>query len=296
MCPCRGLCPCRGFCPGLQDRTGCPAAAVSPGGRRKVTLVKVSTRQVAVAGLLGALTIALGLTPLGFVPVPTPAGSATTMHIPAIIAGVVEGPAVGAAVGAIFGSFSFYRAQTSANPVARMMFTDPLVAFVPRILIGVVAWAVFWLCMRGARVVGGSGRTGRILFAVGLGAVFAHTGYLFALEHGVLALPGQEPVPLGQLVSLGLGLAVGVLVGLAVWKVLSARAGAVGLAALAGSLTNTVGVLGLSVLRGYLPGPAALAVGILHGVPEMLVASVLTVLVYRGLSGPRLTPRRAASL
>jgi len=237
-----------------------------------MTLVKVSTRQVAVAGLLGALTIALGLTPLGFVPVPTPAGSATTMHIPAIIAGVVEGPAAGAAVGVIFGSFSFYRAQTQANPVARMMFTDPLIAFLPRILIGVVAWTVFWFCQRGATVT--TGRGARSLFAAAFGGVVAHTCYQAMFRYEML----------DGAAALGVGLATGAVVAAVVWKVLSVRAGAVGLAALAGSLTNTVGVLGLSVLRGYIPAPAALAVGVLHGIPEMLVASVLAVLVYRGLA------------
>src|SRR5438094_8457212 len=75
---------------------------------------RLSTRDIAVAGILGALAAALGYTPLGFVAFPTPAGSATAMHIPVLIAGVLGAPVVGAFVGAIFGLISLLRAGTSA--------------------------------------------------------------------------------------------------------------------------------------------------------------------------------------
>ncbi|MBE3598430.1 MAG: ECF transporter S component [Limnochordaceae bacterium] len=85
-----------------------------------------------VTALMSALVVALGLTPAGFVPVPTPAGAATTIHIPVILAALAEGPAAGAVTGLLFGAFSFWRAITAApNPIARMMFSDPLVAFGP---------------------------------------------------------------------------------------------------------------------------------------------------------------------
>ncbi len=44
---------------------------------------------------MGALTIILGVTGLGLVPVPTPAGRATILHVPTIIAAILEGPVVG---------------------------------------------------------------------------------------------------------------------------------------------------------------------------------------------------------
>src|SRR3990170_8310040 len=98
---------------------------------------RFSTRDITITGTLGAVAIVLGLVPgIGFIPAPTPAGSATTMHIPVILAGALEGPVVGALVGAIFGFFSFTRATI---PV----FKNPLIAFGPRILIGVVAFLVF---------------------------------------------------------------------------------------------------------------------------------------------------------
>src|SRR3712207_8707976 len=58
------------------------------------------------------------------------------MHIPAIVGGVLEGPVVGILAGLIFGIFSFLYAE---SPV----FANPIVAILPRLLIGVVAWAVF---------------------------------------------------------------------------------------------------------------------------------------------------------
>jgi uncharacterized membrane protein len=99
--------------------------------------IRFTTRDITITGILGAIAALLGLVPgLGFIPAPTPAGAATTMHIPAIIAGILEGPVVGALVGAIFGVFSFSRDTTG-------IFRNPLIAFGPRILIGVVAFLVF---------------------------------------------------------------------------------------------------------------------------------------------------------
>ena len=68
---------------------------------------KLTTRQLVISGLLGAIAIILGITRLGFIPVPTPAGHATIMHIPVILGGILEGPIVGALVGLIFGVYGF---------------------------------------------------------------------------------------------------------------------------------------------------------------------------------------------
>ena len=97
----------------------------------------LGTRQVVVAGVVGGVALFLGATRLGLIPVPIPLiGNATIMHIPAIVGGVLEGPVVGILAGLIFGIFSFLYAE---SPV----FANPIVAILPRLLIGVVAWAVF---------------------------------------------------------------------------------------------------------------------------------------------------------
>lgn len=94
---------------------------------------RLSVRKIVIAGVLAAISILLGWTRLGFVPVPTAAGNATIMHVPAIIGGVMEGWIVGGIISTIFGLFSFINATVP-------MFKDPLVAIVPRIFIGITAY------------------------------------------------------------------------------------------------------------------------------------------------------------
>ncbi len=56
--------------------------------------IKLSTRSIVIAGMLGAIAIFLGASGVGIFPVPTPAGKATILHVPAILGGVIEGPVV----------------------------------------------------------------------------------------------------------------------------------------------------------------------------------------------------------
>lgn len=99
--------------------------------------LSLSLKQITVAGLLGAVAIALSMTPLGYIPIPFLANvNATTMHIPVIIASIVSGPLVGTMVGAIFGVSSFLRAT---NP----FFMNPVVAILPRLLIGVTSYYAY---------------------------------------------------------------------------------------------------------------------------------------------------------
>lgn len=156
------------------------------------------TRTLTVSGLLGALSVVLGMTPLGFIPVPTAAGHATIMHVPAILGAILEGPTTGALTGLIFGLYSLLRASTP-------LFADPLIAIAPRILIGIVTYWVYRLTRSD------------------------------------------------------------------------------GVAAACGSLTNTLGVMGLAVMRGYMPAPAAWVVVLTHGIPEMIVAIVITVIICRAM-------------
>lgn len=57
--------------------------------------------------------------------------------------------------------------------------------------------------------------------------------------------------------------------------------GRVWLAAVAGTLANTVGVLGMASLRGYLPWKVAGLIAVTHGLPEIVVAVVLVVAIAR---------------
>lgn len=95
-----------------------------------------TVRRIVITGVLAAIAILLGVTQLGFIPVPNASGNATIMHVPAIIGGVLEGPIVGLLVGGIFGVFSMLQDTTG-------LFRNPLVAVVPRLLIGVTAYFAY---------------------------------------------------------------------------------------------------------------------------------------------------------
>jgi uncharacterized membrane protein len=50
-------------------------------------------------------------------------------------------------------------------------------------------------------------------------------------------------------------------------------------AAVVGTFTNTILVLGMAVLRNYMPLPAALTVVAVNGIPEAIVAAIVVVAV-----------------
>ncbi len=153
-------------------------------------------RRFLFAGVLGAVTLVLSVTPLGLIPVPNLSTYATTMHIPAIIGGIVGGPLVGALVGCILALFTMH------------LFLGNLVAcFVPRLLIGIVAFSTWKALGRG-----------------------------------------------------NLGVVVG---------------------SLTGTVTNTVGVLGLMVLMGYFRFEQVIPVFLLNGTLELVLSAALVLPIVR---------------
>lgn len=98
-------------------------------------LITLSTRQIVTGGVLGAISIVLSITRLGYIPVPNLSGDATILHVPVVIGAILEGPVVGALVGLIFGIFSLIQ----GGP----LFANPLISVVPRILIGIIAWLAY---------------------------------------------------------------------------------------------------------------------------------------------------------
>ena len=98
------------------------------------------TRKLVVAGMLSGITMVLGLTPLGIIPIGPL--NATILHVPVIIGAVLEGPVVGFVVGLIFGLFSLYRAAVGGSVLAPL-FLNPVVTILPRVLIGPVAYYVY---------------------------------------------------------------------------------------------------------------------------------------------------------
>lgn len=168
-------------------------------------ILRVTTRDLAVAGVFGALAIVLSFTPLGYPPVPNPTEAATSLHLPAIIAGILAGPIVGGLVGLVLAVSSWIRFGGAFMTFSGgNLLVALLAAFVPRILIGIVAYFVYRPLRR--------------------------------------------------------------------WPALAA-----GLAGLAGTLTNTIGVLGTMIWLGTMPA-ALLAPVFAMNVPiEIILALVVTI-------------------
>ena len=165
---------------------------------------KLTTERIVITGVLAAITIILGLIPgIGFIPLPNATGHATIEHIPTILGGIIAGPIVGFISGLIFGLVSFL------NPAAAAIFKDPLVSILPRVFIGLTAWASFAALVRFNR------------------------------------------------------------------DVAAAVAGFVGAA------TNTILVVAMIIIRGYLPAQVIIPSVALQATLEAIVAAILTVILAR---------------
>ena len=111
----------------------------SPAGRPRL-----STQDLTVAGVFGALAIVLSFTPLGLIPVPNPTEAATSLHLPAIVAGILAGPVVGGLVGLVLAVSSWIRYSPRFMTFADgNLLVALLAAFLPRILIGVFAYYAY---------------------------------------------------------------------------------------------------------------------------------------------------------
>lgn len=116
----------------------------------------ISTQDLAVAGVFGALAIVLAFTPLGLIPVPNPTEAATSLHLPAIIAGILAGPVVGGAVGLVLAISTWYLYNAAYMTFSGgNVFVALLAAFLPRILIGVFAYYAYRLLRRWPAVAAG---------------------------------------------------------------------------------------------------------------------------------------------
>lgn len=125
-----------------------PVVPGGPQGQKARSSSFLSSRQIAIAGICGAIGFILVLYG-GFIPVPNPSGAATTMHVPAIIAGVFAGPLVGAFTGLILAISSWIYFQGIFLQMAGGNWLVALLsAFLPRILIGVVAFYAYRVLSR----------------------------------------------------------------------------------------------------------------------------------------------------
>ena len=112
-------------------------------------------RQMVIAAMLSAIVAVLTFTPIGMIPLPPPLPSATTVHIPVLLAALVEGPVVGLIVGAVFGVCSLVRAWETGVAGLTLFFRDPRISVLPRLLVPLIAFGAWWLwrkCVKNNRV------------------------------------------------------------------------------------------------------------------------------------------------
>jgi len=123
-----------------------------------MTTKRPDTRYMATLAMLCGLLLVMGMTGIGFIPLPVI--KATTMHIPVILGAILLGPAAGAVLGAVFGFCSIW-ANTTAPGLLSFAFspfmsTDGLVgaaksiwiALGCRILFGLLAGLIWKLVKR----------------------------------------------------------------------------------------------------------------------------------------------------
>lgn len=109
--------------------------------------------------------------------------SITTMHVTVIIAAIVMGPVDGAIIGGTWGLLTWVRAFVApSSPLAPLVFVNPLVSVMPRVMIGLVAGALYrgishWLKLNKVAMVaaGIAGSLTNTVLVLGMVAVFYRT-------------------------------------------------------------------------------------------------------------------------
>ncbi len=185
------------------------------------------TLELVQLALFAAIIFVLAMVPgLGYIPLGVI--NATTIHIPVIIGALIMGPKKGAILGGIFGLTSFIKNTFQPASVTAFVFSPVLafdkvgpvgvlwsliICFVPRILIGVVAYYVYRLIRKAMKqnkasmviALGGAGIAGSFtntLLVMNLiyfcfGEVYAEaTGRAFEVLYGaILGIIGMNGVP-----------------------------------------------------------------------------------------------------
>lgn len=97
------------------------------------------TYHIAIMGMLTAIILIQNFVPvMGYIPIPPL--NPTIIHITVIIAALTLGTRDGMILGGIWGIACIVRAFTfPTTPLDILLFTNPIIAIVPRILVGLVA-------------------------------------------------------------------------------------------------------------------------------------------------------------
>lgn len=232
-------------------------------------------KRLTIIGILGAISIILGMTPLGFIPVgPT---RATIMHIPVLIGAIMEGPIVGGFVGLIFGLFSIFQAITAPTPVS-FVFLNPLVSVFPRVLIGIITYYTY----NSLRKLGNKKTVG-VLYVIFIGIIL----YLSFGIYKNTIIAGSIWITMINIVLILVSLAIVYFIR----NRFKDKALDIIISTIVGTFTNTIGVLGMIYLLyaerfvEAIGGNVDMArkiivgIGITNGIPEAIIAIIIVTAV-----------------
>lgn len=240
-------------------------------------------QKMTIVGVLGGISIILGLTPLGFIPIgPT---RATIMHVPVIIGAIMEGPVVGGLVGLIFGLSSMFQAFSNPTPIS-FVFLNPFVSILPRILIGIVTHYAY----------SGIKKIGKKNTLVFLNIIW--TGIIFYLLHGIYSNIVDKDSIWSIVMNIVLLTIIISFVYFTDTKLKDSELDII-ISSILGSLTNTIGVLGtIYIFHGKafvdklgldpdLTRNIIFGIGVTNGIPEAIVGIIITISVITALKRTR---------
>lgn len=213
--------------------------------------MKLTTREITLGGVLGAITIILGFTYLGYITVPTPAGAATLMHIPVIISGIVLGAKVGGLVGTIFGLSAIYYFSSIA-PIWVLFPARPLIG-----IFAALSFKFFYKILK-------KEKEGKLPYSTMLLSLIFFLMFMFIFRRFNVYISAIFSFILSSFIFYFL------------FKT-DPLISSMTFASIIGSMTNTVITLGLAVLSGIFNLKQAITIGVVQGVPEAIVAVLLCV-------------------
>lgn len=177
---------------------------------RKKTQTMVMTAAFAALIILLAFTPGLGYIPLGAI-------NATTIHIPVILGAIILGPKTGAILGGVFGLTSFLQASFISPNITSFVFSpiapggnlaSIVICFVPRILIGVVAYYVYTAVKKLFK-----NKKGGVTASLAIAGVCGSMTNTLLVMHGIFIFFGEKWGAANEVATAIYGTILGVIVG-----------------------------------------------------------------------------------
>uniref|UniRef100_A0A7V3ZHV2 ECF transporter S component n=1 Tax=Dictyoglomus thermophilum TaxID=14 RepID=A0A7V3ZHV2_DICTH len=223
----------------------------------------MNPKKIALSSIFLALTLLMGISRIGYVAVPTPAGAATLMHIPVILAGILLGPWVGALAGLMFG----FSAVLYFSHIAPFWVLLPARPF-----IGIVSGLVYAFFLRYTNYQKKIRNYALVIIAIAIFS-FLYLSGLFILNEWFSDLLVTYPIEYSFLVSI-----VAFVISISIIFLIKEKEIKIiglGIASFLGSLTNTIGTLGLAAMAKIFPIQVIITIGIVQGIPEAVLATII---------------------